>query len=1803
MRKLPVLLICLLFGSVISLNAQVSRLQERDAEWKSYSLPQTHFTRQVTPDKDLVFRVPADWKQEGAALLFNGPNKSTISIATQTLPEGYPLTDYVARMLKGIGDWMGSTESILTRRTQFQDLEAREIHFDMPDTEGTVFRSITWITISGPLAVSVNVMAPVEHAPAVEPFFKATVQSVMFVPANFAEFESTRLEAMSTTATGPIHEVANIAATLNEPNSDREAAINRLTPLFVSQSNVAVDLLLDRRAVVRSAAAEALARSKNPALKYFLWHLLDDPDPFVAEAAARRLGQENDVVPQLLHRSWTKDATQKFARVWPFMSKEKRVKFFQGLFSQTRPDRDAQMGALTLLGTLTPAEYKLPLARIRAAKNDSLTTVALRVANDRGEALPVVQLMKLAASQEDKVKRLAVESLGQSALVADIPQLEALLAKTPTPAANAKDEESTARKALHEEIKLSIKKIRLRNDLGLAKDAAQRREIIRKTSTDAALADFALRFDCELSDAGCSTAPRSLPPDFKIKSFAENLFPQKISHYTAIANPAQTVQRFYESLHGMQLDSPRAQANLILVIGALRQKLGQELGAPFDAPALIDYTGIKSDSPIVFGAWTAAGAPDSVSSAQRRAIVLRVKDRERFERVVESYQQTTGTLVYLTDYLAAGARVAAALPAILPFSAQAILSDGPDKPEKTPAVHYSFVGQTEWNGIPIKSIQHRWIGFGGDVSEASTYLTFVGDVAILASDVATIRDLLSNATTAEQQLLAGNEEFRRTIAADGDIVYFSDLKAVLATPEVTTLEETKKANESGALKFSNSSWENFHRMDFDESEWSKPLLPFHPKELSAPRDLLPASTLAYYLMKVDVTAAWQTWPKTMNPLPEGFDIDASLWSLDFKQEVLPELGPECGAVWLEMTGLKDIDSGTWAAFCKLKTNKLSEAFSAGKLFRNVGPTTDTAEIKSGETSYFVAIKNGFLAVSNHRKGLSALGGKTNLASTRDYSRSAEKVPAGIVAFGGYNLEAAIAAAGAQANDGLRAQIAGMALSVASAFHSQSFFATASPGAIEGRSSVAMDREGRYAVADFSYLPRGANITFATLEPHGMPIIDQKRLSHIVFKVRAKAPGPIDNIRDDINSPTQKVEQKSPNELVVTVAARRIGEVKKIQLPVTNPEVATFLKSTGEITSDDRNVIEQARQIAGDDRDAWSVARKLADWTHKNLEWKSVARAGAAETLATREADCSEFSQLYVSMARSLGLPARIVSGLAYGGNSFGGHAWVEVWIGEWVELDPTWGTDFVDATHIRNEASALVTAAALNLIDVEVLETRRTVAEFQKSPKVLAEHFVKALSVANASEVEATLDLATLTDEFMGTGAWNGLNEQERAQISSAYRRLLREIVESYGEEAAENNVHLLNLEEKGDRAEALCYVSSDDLLIRLRLVRRSDVWYLLDVIQVDPGLHIAAEKFSPVIKSIEANRGGKKTPPGGVSDFVKIWNLVDSDPAKAVAEADRVLQTKATDQTYRFLKMIALWEADKEDESMKLLTELSNEQPAFAPAVYRLAGVLSESKPEEAIELYKRYSTLEPYDLRGYRDLADVYETTKQTELAEAAYRKAIAVDPFEIPGYEDLAIFLVRNNRVGEVGAVLAEADKYATENDDVLLAVLSDLEDEIKLEDAERLAATEAHRLKNNVWATLALSDIYLREERYPETLDLIKRAAQIDPKLSHPHIAMAIAYLRQSRLNEALKAIDHALTLSENSSSAHYIRASVLARLGRKREAMTALEKSVELSDEMLLWIPEDEDFKSLRTLPAFKKLLLEAEKKKQETNPN
>jgi transglutaminase-like putative cysteine protease len=130
--------------------------------------------------------------------------------------------------------------------------------------------------------------------------------------------------------------------------------------------------------------------------------------------------------------------------------------------------------------------------------------------------------------------------------------------------------------------------------------------------------------------------------------------------------------------------------------------------------------------------------------------------------------------------------------------------------------------------------------------------------------------------------------------------------------------------------------------------------------------------------------------------------------------------------------------------------------------------------------------------------------------------------------------------------------------------------------------------------------------------------------------------------------------------------------------------AEELAATALIQSDDPRIGAVARRVAAGSSEPAEVARRLTDWVYGALR-KDVTLSvpSALQVLEAQRGDCNEHTVLYVALARSLGLPARTAVGLVHLRGSFYYHAWPEVWLGEWVAVDPTLGQYPADASHLR----------------------------------------------------------------------------------------------------------------------------------------------------------------------------------------------------------------------------------------------------------------------------------------------------------------------------------------------------------------------------------------------------------------------------------------------------------------------------------------------------------------------------------------
>jgi transglutaminase-like putative cysteine protease len=155
----------------------------------------------------------------------------------------------------------------------------------------------------------------------------------------------------------------------------------------------------------------------------------------------------------------------------------------------------------------------------------------------------------------------------------------------------------------------------------------------------------------------------------------------------------------------------------------------------------------------------------------------------------------------------------------------------------------------------------------------------------------------------------------------------------------------------------------------------------------------------------------------------------------------------------------------------------------------------------------------------------------------------------------------------------------------------------------------------------------------------------------------------------------------------TLEVTREGPVlpsARYRLPAADTALGRWLTPEPLIQARDPRIAAQARQVVGRERDPARAAELLTHWVSGNLR-REIAGGmpSAVRVLETRRGDCNEHTALYVALARAVGLPARTVAGLVYVQGRFYYHAWPEVYLGEWVAVDPTFDQFPADASHLR----------------------------------------------------------------------------------------------------------------------------------------------------------------------------------------------------------------------------------------------------------------------------------------------------------------------------------------------------------------------------------------------------------------------------------------------------------------------------------------------------------------------------------------
>jgi len=159
---------------------------------------------------------------------------------------------------------------------------------------------------------------------------------------------------------------------------------------------------------------------------------------------------------------------------------------------------------------------------------------------------------------------------------------------------------------------------------------------------------------------------------------------------------------------------------------------------------------------------------------------------------------------------------------------------------------------------------------------------------------------------------------------------------------------------------------------------------------------------------------------------------------------------------------------------------------------------------------------------------------------------------------------------------------------------------------------------------------------------------------------------------------QKVRRLKNGGAIVTVKPVRASAGARFPYRGRDKTILEAMKPARFVQSDSMEIIKLAHRAVGKTKDAAEAVKRIEAFVAKYIENKSlsIGYASAVEVTASRQGDCSEFAVLTAAMCRAVGIPAQVVMGIAYvkdfAGlqNRFGGHAWVQAYVGgKWVGVD------------------------------------------------------------------------------------------------------------------------------------------------------------------------------------------------------------------------------------------------------------------------------------------------------------------------------------------------------------------------------------------------------------------------------------------------------------------------------------------------------------------------------------------------------
>src|SRR3984885_14178315 len=218
-------------------------------------------------------------------------------------------------------------------------------------------------------------------------------------------------------------------------------------------------------------------------------------------------------------------------------------------------------------------------------------------------------------------------------------------------------------------------------------------------------------------------------------------------------------------------------------------------------------------------------------------------------------------------------------------------------------------------------------------------------------------------------------------------------------------------------------------------------------------------------------------------------------------------------------------------------------------------------------------------------------------------------------------------------------------------------------------------------------------------------------------------------------------------------------------------------------------------------------------------------------------------------------------------------------------------------------------------------------------------------------------------------------------------------------------------------------------------------------------------------------------------------------------------------------------------------LKPTANVDEGQARAWLSLAHVLENSKPDEAIEAYKRVASLDPKDPEPHLSAGLLLEKENRFADAEQEYKQALALDPNSSDALTGLVNIYMRGQRFGEADPILRKL--IAMHPDDVPARIqLAHIM--IVLEKYDDATAGLLDALKIDPGNSLVqhdLAELYLQSKKYDQAEALYRSMVNAKPDDPQLHQYLGVCFLKERKFPEAQQELLAAVKLKPDLGEAY------------------------------------------------------------------